>query len=132
MTGPPCARDYAGNSCELTRCGTTGFLDVRNAVADSGRRRLCADTKATSECENANNNWNACSTDDFWRSQCELTCGVCTASDTTTTSASGGGDSPTTTASVVAGCDAYAYNPDGGNDNSGGNDDSSSAALAIS
>jgi len=128
MTGPPCALNYGGNSCELTACGTTGFLDVKNAL-DSGRRRLCADIKESSECEQANNNWNAC-TDTYWLSQCQLTCGAC--SDATTTSASGGGDSPTTTASVVAGCEAYAYNPDGGNDNSGGNDDSSSAALAIS
>lgn len=28
MTGPPCARAYAGNNCEKTAAGTTGHVDV--------------------------------------------------------------------------------------------------------
>jgi len=28
MTGPPCAKGYTGNDCDLTASGTTGYIDV--------------------------------------------------------------------------------------------------------
>lgn len=37
MTGPACANDYAGNSCELTKKGTKGYTGGGDAPVDGGR-----------------------------------------------------------------------------------------------
>merc|ERR1719499_168438 len=93
MTGPPCALNWNGNDCDLTACGTTGFIDVKGTY-NSGRRRLCADVKTTEDCQTAKTNWNMCDgTDAWWKSQCELTCGICTPSN----GDDGGDDTPPVT-----------------------------------
>lgn len=103
MTGPPCALGYTGNDCELTACGTQGFVDVMGVMPSEkskassrpllalptmnpshGRRLLqsaCQDIK--DDC--AAQTWDICA-DSWWLSQCQQTCGACTGGDPDSTS----------------------------------------------
>lgn len=139
LTGPPCALNWNGNNCDLTACGNTGFIDVKNAYTGTGRRRLCADISAN--CLSESQTWDICSSP-WWNSQCQKFCNECSddngnGGDTQATGieSTTGTETTTTPADGVlpAGCEAYAYDFNQGGEGNGqeGSDPDASAALSL-